>query len=613
MKQKESNLYLAQPIWIFWIALLLALTPLYAQDQLRLRYAQALEKSGNYADALSIYQDLYRSGNRSHEVINGSVKAYRELKQNPALENFLNEVIKQFPSNIHYRIAYGTSLYLNNKDNEAYQVWDEVCAAQPADIMNFRFTASELIELRLYSKAIEIYHNAIKTFDKQEMLYRDIAALYRALLDYENTVESLLQFYSFFPNQIGYIRSQIIAMSRDDEAVQRIIRSIEIYMRSHQTESAIEEIIASLYLKNKEFDRSYALYLKLNKQNTAQNYLLRFAREAQAQGAYEYAIEAYRLLIDENPDVNLVQTYRLQLAESYYSSGKLLSATTSSAEGQVRVKNAEEMLLLVSNGSNNPSHTWQAFERLGDIRLEYYNDIDQALQYYLIVQKSKAPFDVLDRIYLKTGNAHILKNDLDAADRQFQQVRTKEQKKIADFNRAEITLFKNYFSRAKMQYENIMAGLAPRDTVANNALSRLMLIEQYAADSLHFSKYCTANLLQRQKKISEAAHELENLFAARRPISPLAGERCAEIYMELKKPDAAQSILNKIVDEYADYRDIDHVYFLLADVHESRQQPELALENYRKILTNFPNSFYFDQARERARLLSNEQNNIKLP
>jgi tetratricopeptide (TPR) repeat protein len=584
-----------------------------AQDELRLKFARALEKSGNYAEALKTYQELYRAGVRSAEVINGSIKAYKELRRIPELEEFLARIIALYPREIYYKIAYGTALYLNNKEKQAFQAWDEVCAARPSNIMNFRFTASEMIELRLYPQAIAVYKKAMIAFEKQELLYRDIAALYRALLDYENAVESLLLYNSSVPGQLSYARSQIIAMSKDEEAVKRIISAIDKFMQTHPAGPDVEEIIASLYLKNKEFEKSYAIYQRLHSRHKPQNFLLQFAREAYAQGAFTYAINAYNVMLGEKPDENLAQNFRLQLAESYYASGRQLSASSQTNEGQLQVKNAEDILWQISAVRSNASFVWQALERLGDIRLEYYNDIDQALQRYDAALKLKAPFDVLDRVYLKSGNAFILKNNLTAAEKYYLEVRTREQKKIADFNCAEIFLFKGRFAKAKAQYEQLLASVSSRDTVTNNALSRLTLIEQYAPDSLHFARFCSARLLQRQKKESEAARELEQLFSGQRAISPLAGEISAEIYIQLNKTEAAELILKKLLSDFSTYRNLDKVCFLLAGVYETKQQPELALDYYRKILTEFPASFYFDEARERARNLVQSKPAQKLP
>lgn len=598
---------------LFLVIISVTLNPLWAQDDLRIKYAQSLERTGSYQEALDIYLALFGKGNEEPAVINGISNCYQQLQQYENLENFLKSALQKDPDQLQFKIFYGSALYLNNKEAQAQQVWQDVCSAQPPNIMNYRFVASEMIDLRLYKSAIDIYKTAIRTFPKQEALHRDIGALYRALLDYEQAVENLLLFSSYYPNQLGYTRSQIIAMSKDDEAGSRIISAIENYMRSHKAEAPIEEIIASLYLKKKEYDKAFAIYHRLHSENKTQNYLAQFAREAQAQGVYDFAIKACQLLLNDKISDNLRMNYQMQLAENYYQLGKQLSVKSSDGQGQLHVRDALKLLRALSANTSAPAVAWQSLERLGDIHLEYYNDIDQTINFYSSVLKIRAAYDILDRIYIKLGNAYLLKNETSAANDYYKQVRNKEQRKIADFNRAEIVFYNGLFTKAKTQYDQLLNSIAMRDTVTNNALQRIMLIEQFGSDSTLLAKFSAAEFLDRQNKHSEAAREFEEIFSKRREISPFAGEKCATLLLQLNKTNEAEKILKALIDDYPDYRNTDKVYFLLAETYSKRQAFDLALESFKKILIDFPGSFYFEDARQRARQLSEAAKESKLP
>jgi outer membrane protein assembly factor BamD (BamD/ComL family) len=70
--------------------------------------------------------------------------------------------------------------------------------------------------------------------------------------------------------------------------------------------------------------------------------------------------------------------------------------------------------------------------------------------------------------------------------------------------------------------------------------------------------------------------------------------------------EASVQILEQFTEEFPESRDLDRAIFLIAQVQEDElENPAAALASYEKILSEFPESTYLEQARKRARALEN--------
>ncbi|MCD4691325.1 MAG: hypothetical protein K8R79_00300, partial [Calditrichales bacterium] len=327
------------------LLLVFSVKPAFAQDKTRLKIAAALEKSGSYEEALDIYFTLFNKGNSSHSVISGIKKNYVKLRRYEDMINFFNPLIKRFPKRINYKIDLGSAYYLNDNKKQATEIWEQVYNSQPPNSMNYRLTGMAMIELRLYDEAAQVYKKAIHNIKNQESLYRDIAMLYKARLNYEQAVQNNLLYYSFYKKQINYVRSQILSMSKDDEAVERIIASMKNFIKTHNTTDAvIEELLAGMYIKKKDFEHAFSLYKKLHKKSKKQNYLWRFAREAEANNAFDYSIKAYQTALSAKISDQLHANLKYNLARSHYYLGRQLAAKGKNEIGQRQVNEAIRLL-----------------------------------------------------------------------------------------------------------------------------------------------------------------------------------------------------------------------------------------------------------------------------
>lgn len=587
------------------VFILIAGNPAEGRAQVnRINIARSLEKKGSYREALNIYLQSYRNGIFNHQIYSGIKNSYLNLRRYTELISFYNEIIKKHPGQPVYVIDLGSAYFLDNQKEKAIDSWNQALILGAKKINAYRFVAMAMINLHLFDEAIEVYKKAISNLPKQEMLYRDIASLYKARLNYEGAVYNNLLYYSYLKKQFQYVRLQIISLTKDDEAVDRIIETIKQFQTAQFNDARIEELLADMYIKKKNWDRAYSIYKSLNRSQKKAEYLVRFAREAEKNGAYEYALKAYSLLSSKDITGQQAVYYTYLTAKNYYLIGRRLIKNHREEEAHQKVEYALQLLDSVSAQKISLHSAISSMELKAGIYTDFYNDIDQAVQIYQTMLKMKISGKVKSRVQIKLADSYILKNELTKAENIYSGVTDKEYKKQAAFNLAEIQFFRGALKKAQFHYNQLSGKLSAEDTLTNNVLERISFIEEHKADSGAVAEFAAAELLKRQKKLSEAAQALRELQEKNNSLSILAGLKAGELYLELSKLHEGQAVILSLIAGNPDSDKLDKAYFLLAEIYRRDKDLNAALENYRVILSRYPSSFYLDEARERARAVS---------
>jgi TolA-binding protein len=142
----------------------------------------------------------------------------------------------------------------------------------------------------------------------------------------------------------------------------------------------------------------------------------------------------------------------------------------------------------------------------------------------------------------------------------------------------------------------------PESDIANDALERLLFIEenkQYVSDLIIFAK---AEHYERMRKYSEALPEFKKI-TAEGDLSELSQIKIAEVYSKLKN-------INKAIEEYSRFLTLypesirtDKVLYTIGEMNILQGEKEKAIISFTDILVRYPNSMYVKKSREIIRKL----------
>ncbi len=586
------------------LILLLALATLGAaqnKDAEKIRFSERLMRAGQYETALSTLQTLYRRGNTTPKVINNINRCYQELKLEDERIAFLEDVIRKTPGVYAYRIALGKAWFQKQEKEKALRVWEQVLRQGPRDLMRYRLVAQAMYGVRLFDEAIAVYKKALKAFPEQSAFLMDIGNLYRAQLDYEQAARYYLAYLKKNPKQYNYIRSLMLNMARDREHTRRIIDVIR--REAGNNAPRMRELLAYMYMRAGDFERAFEIVKRIGERDGKKadfSYLNRFIDEAERGKAWPYAIRGYELMLGSLSGVRAAApTYHL--ARLHYNYGRTLRDSTA---GEARKHIDKALDLLKKLVESNSHQKIRAAILAGDIHKDYFNDLDGALAWYTQFPINNTGSASEDALRLKLADVYLLKNDLKAAGTFYAAVNSERYKTLALWQQAEIGFYTGRFKKAGSLYRSLLGQTGLSDTLSNNILERLLLLNDMGGDSLSLSRYARAALLKRQKKESEAAKTFSSLARGKGPLSRQAALEAITLYTRLKKYGEAVRAANIWLENNAGDEKADEVFFLLGQLYRRQQQPGRALAVYEIIMQKYPYSFYSDEARQQAREIS---------
>lgn len=570
-----------------------------AQTNSRMRLAQAYERNGNYEQALEIYLDFYGQGNRAFGIIRGIQNSYKRMHRYPELVQFLQKLNRSYPGNLNYKIELGRACFLNQQKEKALEHWHSILSDQPKNISVYRLIGRIMTELRLLDEAAEVYLQAIKKIPKQESLYREVAFIRRAQLDYEQATTCFLRYYLSNIKQKSYVRSQFISMAKDEDAALRISKSIQSFLETHPNDTGLLEYQATLHIRLKQYQPALIIYKRLKNITL----LLQFAREAALGNAYPYAIEAYQMALIPKQRINKQNNIRFSLAQTHYTWAQYLKQNRKPQPAQEQIQLAQNIIETLVSQKEDLHNRWRGLELNGDIQNVFLHDGQQAQKLYRQTVSETKSGPLNERIRLKMAEIYLMQNNLEQARLQYNKIKDKRYQHQAKFQLAQLDYYQGNFTKALNRYDNLKKNLATRDTLINNVLEQLNQINAFRSDSASLAQFAKAEFLARQQKLNLAANQFAQLYQGHKLIAVSAGLNAAKLFIQMNKPEQAARILTDLLEKYPQHANADRALVLLAQISERKEKPEAALALYLQLIAKYPDSFLIDHARERARHL----------
>ncbi len=583
-------------IFIVLSVLLLNLVQAQAQNNTRIRLAQALERSGNYEAALEIYQKLFEDGDHSFGVLFGIRKTLTNLRRYPELIRFYQKMIRLQPGQYMNEVELGRAYALNQQKEKALQVWRGLLEKQANNSGVYRAVGQVMTDMRMLDEAAEVYKDALKRFKKKSVFYMDLATIYRAQLDYEQASFYLIEYYRANTKQLSLVRSQLNSMAKSDEAAQRILSAVRQAAQKNPEDTGVQEILASMYMRLRQFEPALDIYQSLK----GNWYLLNFAKEAGLAGAYSFAKKAYQLSLQREGNPKKVNDLRYLLARTCY---QLALSQAEGSQARESVQCAEKQLKTLTEQQRDKRNRWRAFVLLGDMQTGYFKNDNQALHFYHLVEQEAPVGTIRAKTLLKIAEIELKQNKPDTAEKKYGAVRYPLLQPFAQFEWAKLDYYRGKFASALHRLTSLQTRLQAQDTLTNNVLEAVRFIQQHRSDSLALARYAAAELLERQGKWEAAAKAFGALSQSGQTLALPALEHAVQIYFHHKQVSESFVLLNAFLQRNAQHPGNDRVLLLLGMTYEKMDQPQQALNTYLTLIRSYPDSFYLEEARQQARAL----------
>lgn len=578
------------------------------QNHQLLLLAKNYERSAQYKRALEIYQQLWRENPTN-------INYYRGVKNNLLRLNRFDEAketvidMLERSSSVVIKADLGDVYYKMGREDSAYTTWNRIIEENPKRQIAYQVVANSLIGNLLYDKAIEIYKKGQSVLKNKKIFLIEMANLYRSQMDYKNAVNLYLDYLIAFQNQYQFVENNIISFANNKEIVGEVEQILLERIKKNRNNMQIRNILAAFYIRSSNYQAALEEYSTIDQYIVTRSKheksrlgreLYRFAQNAFNDGAYEYAIQAYQLILSRYPNSSYVPNSKLGIGKSYEELGNYSKAIEIYNQiiqsysksplakicyfriGQIQLEKlgesfaAEKAFKKVLGTRPFTTQNYEAIFRIGDCYV-HRGDIDQGLHWYnqILHQKSIDHFLKM-KAYLKIGKIYFWKGDFEKARENFQKI---ESDQVDVLN----------------EHEGIFV---------NDALEYQMLIEENREHFDHLKKYAQAELLIEQKKVADALNTLNEIAEVNsvKNLTEIALLKIGELQYQRRNYNEALTNFQKIVAHFSDSPYSDFAQKMIGDIYlEGYSDFSKAIEAYELVLSNYHDSIYLEEVRNKIR------------
>jgi len=589
-------------------------------DYAKFTLAESLERAGQYEEALKLFEELYFSESSNTQYSNALHRVYLQLKNYAASIDLLGKRILEKPDDISLHGMLGSTYYIMGNEEKAYEVWDEALMRTPNNPMMYRIIANYAVERRAYEKAIELYERGKEISDDKVLFAYDLAQLYILTMQFSKAAEEYCTILDKEPMQRQVIEQMILSYSGKPDALEATIPVVEDW--SSRSNLSLSYLLARLLTEAKEFEEAFEVYGDIDEeQSNLGKDLYNFAELLSREKNYLMAGRVYGEIIDLYPNSPLIPMAKLgyaksieaTLIENYRESLPLWKPYFHFIKYDS--EKIDDVLTAFNEVVEIYANTEAAFEallRIGLIQFYMQNDPLKASENFKIVISDGVNSKSAGDAFIELGNIALLNGNLDEAELYFSKLIEKTHSNnqlhnLAKFKLARVNLFNQNFDESNNQLAAILHNL--KDDNANDAIELSLVLNTTMNDSSNLAHFAEAEFLTEQKKFSEGANKYNLIYQNPQAfvLHSITKLRHAEMMLAEDDFDEAIKLFKNIAEEgekniYADKA----LYLLGKTYHLGLGNMEKALEVYERLLIEFPNSLYIDEARNEILLIRNK-------
>jgi tetratricopeptide (TPR) repeat protein len=594
-------------LFIIILLSLSAISSLLAQNiNSQTKLANQYYENKEFDKAETAYKELYEK-TKADYYFNYYINSLAEQNKYKDAEREIKREMRRNHGSLNF---HADLAYIYNEQGETAKA-DEVLQEAVNDLSSNKHQvfklANALVRRKEYDYAIKVYEQAQKIFNRS--FNREMANIYSVQRKYPEMINKYMDWLEENPKNRSAVESRLqFFVDRDhDNSFYKIMRE-ELLKRIQKRNAAIanNQMLFWLYMQKKDFRQALIQAKAIDRRIFASGRDLKdLAEAAKNSKDYETALSAYQYLIEKGREHIFYMDAKLGRLDVFYrqiQEGEITDTETIS-EIESEYSNTIQQFGLGSN-------TIESVINLAKIQAFYLNKPNKAdtlLQKAINVRGLSS--HLAGRCKIARADILLLQNDLWEAVLIYAQAEKENRDHptgdIAKLRKAMLAYYGNDFEWALAQFDALKKSTSK--AVANDALKYSAFLKEYIKDdSLHteLSFFARADLLDFQQKEQAAIQTLDSLID-RYPTHPLKAHaylKKAELSQELMRYEKAQTYYKKIISEFAQsYIAPQAMYHLAVLYHDFIKDEEEAAHYYKMLIMKHPESIFINQAAKRLR------------
>lgn len=579
----------------------------------KFRLAQNYEMVGQLDKAESLYKELITLQSWNYTFFESLNRILILQKKYNESVKLIEARLKDSPQDPSLYGMLGTTYFFSDQTQKAYDSWEKGISANQNSFVAYRIIANAAIENRAFEKAIEYLQRGKKISTDPFPFMMDIANIYAINMNFKDAANELCELIYLRPDQLPTAKSRVTSFLNRPLAAEQTTKAVQNFIDSKETAELLD-FLSFVYFQTEKYEDAFNTISESERKFNGNGMrTIIFAQDAFRGRQFEIAAKAYKYILDHFSNSPLEISARLGYAKTLEEAlnlkceekiekwKPLQRPIVSFADEYNKIIKAYDDFIV--SFKENSSATEARF-RIAEIYRLRLLDLPKADSVYRKVIETSPLTNYTVDSHIARGQIAAFRNQLNEAKQYFAEAekhpRSDPAKSFeAKYQIARIAFWQGKFSEAIESLKSATQFLSADFT--NNALELSFFINAAKKDSINLIKYAKADLLLLQNNLKQAAIEFktlgdnDNLFI----INQFAKFRLAEIFILENDFSSATQILEKLSAEEKLAIFAEKSTFLLGNSYlYGMFDSEKSSKTFQKLLENFPNSIYFDHARD---------------
>jgi hypothetical protein len=567
-------------------------------------------QSGDYEKAALIYEKLFnRTKNASY--YDPYFTCLLRIKKFEEAEKLVRILQKNNPENYNYPVDLGRVFQERGEQEKSTNLYNNLIKNLPANEFAIKDLAITFYRAEAYDFSIKTFLNGRKILNDEKTFIYDLLSLYRYRKDKMMLIQEYLMLLTINPEALQQAQNVLGSILEGKDDFDILKTAILRRLQKDAQNIVLTEFLAWQYLQQKDFDMALRQTVALDRRLKEEGgRVFELSKLLVSNLAYEQGVEALSYLIAKGEKsryyipakIDLLNVKTIQLTKGNLNKAELID-----------LENDYESLLKEFGRS---SGTAFAIRQLANLQAFYLKKPAIAADNLqkLLELPGITPV-IIAQTKLELGDIYTLSGEPWEAALIFGQIEKSFSNEVygqeAKFKNSRLAYFQGDFIWAKAQLDILKSSTS--QLIANDALNLSLLISdnlQNENDTAALKKYSEAELnifKNQQEKAFEILDSINILF----PANSLADDILmvkSKMYINTSKFDQAVENLQTIIANFSTELWGDDALFILADIYETKlNQPEKAIELYRRIIDDYSGSLYIIEARKRFRQLRGDK------
>ncbi|MCK4338564.1 MAG: hypothetical protein KAW87_01055 [Candidatus Cloacimonetes bacterium] len=584
---------------IFTIIYLVISPKLYSyQDKdfirIKLNQARNFERRKKFNIAETMYQELNLQFPHNQQVIQNLSSFYLNQKNFEKLKVLLDIEANYLSQEFISLIRVEMYIKMNNRNNAEKEA-SNLINRNKKNLNLYHKIALIYRKNSLFDKALDLYKSARKLSKNPKLYALEMAMLYQYQMNFQMAIDEYLNMLN--KNSYNHVKYRLEKLNISNEV---IINALNQRLNISQN-NLIKSLLGEFLLRDKDYDQAFDIFKDLG-----EDALIKFAVICEKQGLFSLSIKSYETIIQNTSNLLLQLLAYNKVGNLYYKLHEYDSAYN-------KYKN---IIDLYNNIKGNISYDIliNALSNLAKIELFQNSSPEKAQKYIKEAQKFAFHPKYSTNLSILLADSYLYDNHYEDAVSIYENILKSSKLYDSIYSLIKYKLFLTYiFSHQFTQSDSLLKNYMTHNeesTYLNDmiTLNKLFILSKNVSvsnDSINIENEIV-NFLKSitTSNITETELIYENIISSCSDsiFTVFLKTKMADYYFENLQYYQSLNIFLELANEN---NSIYNDYFKkrIGDCHYNLENYELAIENYKRYLIDFPNGSYAPEVRNRLKEL----------